>query len=220
MIYGLIPVGGMSRRLGIPFPKELLPLTGYDSYYPVCRLTVDNMISAGCDKIYFVHGTEYKPQIQQYFSNSFFVHINNNKSRQADVFSAFLENVSFGDADILLYGLPDTHYNQNLFLEMKDASGLVCGMYEPPHDSVVGRLNNLTGKFVKTEKTPAVSEHCWGVLKLDAMALNSFDVCLKSNLEYEVEELVNQIDFTLVYGESICDLGTWKSINKYWRKNQ
>jgi hypothetical protein len=37
-------------------------------------------------------------------------------------------------------------------------------------------------------------------------------------LEYEVEELVNQVDFTLVYGERICDLGTWKSINEYWRK--
>jgi UTP-glucose-1-phosphate uridylyltransferase len=48
MIYGIVPVGGSACRLNLPYPKELLPLKGFDSYKPVRQITIENMVDAGC----------------------------------------------------------------------------------------------------------------------------------------------------------------------------
>ena len=55
MIVGLIPVGGKGTRLGLFFPKEMLPQIGFDYYNPLINLTVTNMLETGVEKIYFIH---------------------------------------------------------------------------------------------------------------------------------------------------------------------
>lgn len=215
MIYGLIPVGGKGTRLGLPFSKEMLPLKGYEDYYPVCKLTVDNMLSAGCQKIFFIHGFEYKTEIINLFNQENFVHIKNLSERQSEVFSSFYNSVVLKDNDIFLYGLPDSFYKKNLFPQIKNIDGLVCGMYKTDDDCKVGRLNIITNKFVKSIKEEDLTDYCWGVLKFDLSCLKIFNEFIKKS-NFEAEELLNENNFKVVYGDEYFDLGTWKSLNKYW----
>jgi glucose-1-phosphate thymidylyltransferase len=53
-IIGLIPAAGRGVRLGLAFPKELYPVPGYDSYMPVSRLVVENIVAVGVKHIVFV----------------------------------------------------------------------------------------------------------------------------------------------------------------------
>jgi glucose-1-phosphate thymidylyltransferase len=216
MIYGLIPVGGYGTRLGLPFAKELIPLKGFDKYYPVSRLTVDNMLTAGCEKIFFIHGQEYKLEIKNLFKEEIFFHIKNLGQRQSEVFSSFYNSIAPKKDDIYLYGLPDTYYKHNLFFELLKLDGLGCGMYKVSDTAKVGRLNFETGKFVKSIKKEKLSEHCWGVLKLDYDSLKTFNNFINKEKAFEAEELINQNSFKVVYGDDYYDLGTWDSLNKYW----
>ena len=188
MIYGLIPVGGKGTRLGLPFSKEMLPLKGYEDYYPVCKLTVDNMLSAGCQKIFFIHGFEYKTEIINLFNQENFVHIKNLSERQSEVFSSFYNSVVLKDNDIFLYGLPDSFYKKNLFPQIKNIDGLVCGMYKIDDDCKVGRLNIITNKFVKSVKEEDLTDYCWGVLKFDLSCLKIFN-----------EEVLRELNNNLIY---------------------
>lgn len=216
MIYGIVPVGGHGLRLGLPFAKEMLPLKGYNQYYPVCKYTVDNMLEAGCDKIYFIHGTTEKQVIKDYFNGDRFVHIQNLGLRQSEVFSAFYNNIDPTDKDIYLYGLPDTYYVKNLFVDMLSENGLVCGMYRVDSNAKVGRIDRQTGKFVKSILIDELGEHCWGVLKMDCASLSGINDLLNNHHTYEAEEILNCLSFKLIYGGDYFDLGTWESINKYW----
>jgi hypothetical protein len=216
MIYGLIPVGGFGTRLGLPFAKELMPLKGYPNYYPVCKLTVDNMIDAGCEKIFFIHGKDFKKEILDYFSDNIFFHIKNLGDRQVEVFSSFYKNIRVEHNDIFFYGLPDTYYKKNLFTELKSLNGLGCGMFKVSDSAKVGRLNKKTNKFEKSQKNEDLSEYCWGVLKLDSSSIHSFVQNILKEEFFEAEEIINQLNFNVIYGDEYFDLGTWDSLNKYW----
>lgn len=216
MIYGLIPVGGYGSRLNLPFPKEMLPLKNYNFYYPVCKLTVDNMISAGCEKIFFIHGKEYKKEIVSFFNDKCYSHIKNLSPRQSEVFSSFYKSVSLNKDDIFYYGLPDTYYKKNLFLELKKIDGLACGMFAVDNNSVVGRLNTSINKFEKSVKKDNLTKYCWGVLKFDLQTLQIFNKTIEEKKNSEAEELINENEFKVVYGDEYYDLGTWDSLNKYW----
>ncbi len=216
MIYGLVPVGGVGSRLGLPFHKELLPLKGYDKYYPVCKLTVDNMLQAGAEKIIFIHGKEYKNEIKNIFNSDTYIHLNNYSSRQSEVFSVVYKSLMFSNNDVMYYGLPDSYYTKNLFLEMKEKQGLVCGVFNTDNDSYVGRINYSTKKFIKNKKMNDNSNFCWGVLKFDFDILKKFNIFIDQNLNSEAEEMINCVDFSLVFGEAYYDLGTWQSLNNYW----
>lgn len=216
MIYGLVPVGGVGSRLNLPFHKELLPLKGYNSYYPVCKLTVDNMLFAGAEKIIFIHGSNKKKEIVELFNNKNFLHLNNNSKRQSEVFSVFFNNVPLNENDVILYGLPDSYYNINLFPKMLNNSGLVCGMYKCSSYSNVGRIDIKTNKFIKSQKNAYLSEFCWGVLKFDYNSIKNFNYYINKDINLEAEELLNFNNFSLLYGDLYYDLGTWDSINSYW----
>lgn len=216
MIYGIVPVGGLGTRLGLPFPKEMIPLKGYDYFYPVCKLTVDNMLSAGCTKIYFIHGQYYKPEIVKYFDGNIYSHVNNRSPRQSEVFSSFYNSIEPQKNDIFYYGLPDTYYKDNLFNKLKEKDGLVCGMYKVDDNAKVGRVNLKTNKFEKSIKQQNLTDFCWGVLKFDYFTLQNFNDAIIKNCNFESEDLLNIQDFQLVYGDYYYDLGTWECLNKYW----
>ena len=142
MIFGLIPAGGKANRLNMSFCKELLPLKGYNYYRPVIDLTVQNMLYAECQKICFVHGRNYKNSIKKIYSNDCkFTHIRNFSSEQIRVILAFHNSINYADDDEILYGLPDTFYNKNLFPNLLQEKGLVCGIYTVDDNSIVGRLD-------------------------------------------------------------------------------
>jgi len=216
MIYGIVPVGGAGVRLGLPFPKELFPLKGKDRYYPVCQHTIDNMLFAGCEKIVFVHGKTYKKHITDMYQGEMFVHVNNMGERQSEIFSYFLRSIHVKAGDTFLYGLPDSWYTENLFPEMLTIKGIVCGMFTSGDESTVDRLD-MSRKFVKCKrKDESVSIECWGVLKFDHEDIVKF-VDIIENSDFEVAAVLNKFNFQLCYGSHYFDLGTWNSMNEYWR---
>jgi choline kinase len=217
MMYGIVPVGGKGTRLGLSFSKELFPLKGYDYYYPVCKYTVDNMIEAGCEKIYFIHGKEFKTEILELFYSKNYYHIKNYSDRQSDIFNSFFTNINPEKDDIYLYGLPDSYYEINLFNTIRDIDGLVCGMFKVDDNSKVGRLDTK-GKFVKSIKDDNNSDKCWGLLKMNFEVLSKLSSMLveSTDVQLEVEIFLNKFDFKTVDGGKYWDLGTWKIINNYW----
>jgi hypothetical protein len=220
MIFGIIPVGGVGSRLGMAFPKELLPLKGYNSYYPVSRLTVDNMIDAGCEKIYFIHGKNFKDQIREYYKSENFFHIKNMSPDFSMSINAFLENVKIKQNDIVLFGLPDSYYSGNLFLKLVKKDGLCCGMFQTLDEIKVDRLNNDNKFDVKCEKTVNNKNLFWGVLKFDFDSINKYLSILNETGEKEIGNIINKINFSYIVGEKYIDLGTWQSLNKYWCYNE
>lgn len=220
MIYGIIPVGGVGSRLALPFPKELLPLKGYNYYYPVCKMTVDKMIEAGCQQIYFIHGKDTKNEIKNYFNSQNFYHINNQSPQFSKTITCFMENVKLDKEDIILYGLPDSYYDGNLFPKLLTAYGAVCGLFVTNPYSKVDRINVDTGLLdVKSEKTINNSDLFWGVLKFDYNSMLLYKQILENTEESELGNVLNKISFkTVTENKNYIDLGTWPSLNEYWSK--
>lgn len=214
MIYGIVPVGGTGSRLNLPFPKELLPLKGHDFYFPVCHHTVNNLVEAGCEKIVFVHGIDYKKEIVSLYSGDDHIHVLNPGRRQSEIFTSFYDSIKKSESDIYLYGLPDSWYTGNLFLEMKNRPGTVCGMFEAEDNMKVDRLNQ-ENKFVKSVKTPGLSSQCWGVLKFGSLEMKEFSQVIRET-DFEVADSLNRLSLDFVFGKKYFDLGTWDSLNKYW----
>jgi hypothetical protein len=224
MIYGIIPVGGQGTRLNLAFDKELFPLKGYDYYRPVIQHTVDNMISAGVERIYFIHGKEYKQDIVDRFNywkgetdKVGYFHILN-QGNQANIFNSFHKAIVPKEDDIYLYGLPDSYYKINPFDITKN--GLQISMMQVDNDAKVGRINIKTSLFDKDIKKELTTDHCWTTLQFDYSHFNAFIKELNINTSVEVESVLNQLNFNLNYYDCLYyDLGTWKSINEYWNKN-
>lgn len=218
MIYGVIPVGGKGTRLGLPYPKELLPLKNFDFYYPVCKLTVDNMISSGCEKIYFIHGSETKEDIKKYFNENIYFHINNNSEMFSKTITCFIESVVLKENDIVLYGLPDSFYKENLFSDLLNLNGIGCGLFKTNDLSKVDRINNKTKLFdIKSPKNKYNSKLFWGVIKFDFNSLKKYKEILYNTNDSEVGSILNKIGFnTVTKNNKYLDLGTWTSLNEYW----
>lgn len=219
MIYGIVPVGGKGTRLGLPFPKELLPLKGHDFYYPVCKFTIDNMIAAGCDKIYLIHGAETKELLKNYFNDEVYEHINNHSPLFSKTITCFEESVDIKEGDKILYGLPDSHYDGNPFIDLCSEPGLSCGLFRTVDDSRVDRILKKENKFdVKNVKTEDNLNLFWGVLKFDRDTILKYCEIQRQTGEPEVGNIVNQIPFTTVEAGDYIDLGTWSSLNIYWER--
>lgn len=217
MIYGIVPVGGKGLRLNIPFDKEMMPIIGHDKYYPICQFTVDKLVDAGCEIIYFIHGNEYKNSILERFDDSKFIHIKNTDKRQSEIFLRFYDNVDIKENDIFLYGLPDSIYDDtNPFSSIKHKNGLVCGMFEVSDELNVGRIDKNSNTFIKSIWSEYLTKHCWGIIKLDKNSLEKLVESLKNNPSFEMEEILNTIDCKTEYFGKYWDLGTWKSLDEYY----
>lgn len=206
MIYGCIPVGGKGTRLGLPFSKEMLPLVGYDHYKPVIEHTTSNMINANCDKIVFVHGEQYKTDIVKYFDNENYLHILQQKS------SPFVINdfLKFFNEGIMLYGLPDTVYYGNPFIESLNYNGNIACIFETNDQELkVDRLNNDHKFDIKSIKLDTNSNKFWGAAKLE---IKTLPLDFVGN---EVGDFLNYIGVDYTYNSFYEDLGTWKGYKSY-----
>jgi hypothetical protein len=222
MIYGLIPVGGKGLRLGLPYSKEMLPQKNFDHFNPICNHIVEKMELAGAEKIYFVHGSEFKRDIKDFFIESKYVHILQDNLGFANVIFDFYNEISknLQDKDKIIFGLPDSIFDDNPFVDMINKKGIVCGMFKTNKNSKVDRLDISKNLFqIKVCKNEKNQDKFWGVLKFDGLDIKkmiSENVFEKNS---EIGEILNLYYFDFVDCEHYLDLGTWQNYNRYLTDN-
>lgn len=206
MIYGCIPVGGNGSRLGLPFSKEMLPLIGFDFYKPISMHVVEKMKLAGCQTIFFVHGTEYKKDILNFYSDSSFVHLTQ-RENSPFVLNDILKILNSGT---LLYGLPDTVFEGNPFIESIKIQGNVsCIFYTNNNNLKVDRINNNNKFDIKSAKTKKNKNLFWGAVKFEIKSM------LLNYNGNEVGEYLNLLNTSYLNCGKYMDIGTWKGYQTY-----
>jgi len=225
-VYGLIPCGGKGTRLGLPFPKEMLPQKGYEYYNPLINHTVEKMITAGATYIYFVHGTEFKQEIVDYYHQPHFIHIKQTTPGFARVLIDFYNNVLLNEEDQVLFGLPDSVYEGNPFISMVQRKGLICGLFitDNPETKVDRLTVDAMGFQIKSPKRIDNQDWFWGVLKFDGKTFFDLSQVLEfgawSSSKYnEIGQILNRMPHTLIKNGSYNDLGTWIDYNSYLSDN-
>lgn len=219
MIYGLIPIGGKGTRLGLPYSKEMLPQKNYDIYNPVVNHLVEKMLLAGAGCIVFVHGLDYKEDVREYFNEEKYVHILQNELGFANVLKDFFNQIETNDEDKVLFGLPDSVFNANPFVEMLHHDGIVAGCFTTSPYTKVDRLRiNEAGTYVfqvKVSKNESNQDYFWGVIKFDILNILRMieDDAFKNTSE--IGTLLNQYGFKTIKGDKYLDLGTWEGYNRY-----
>lgn len=220
MIYGLIPIGGQGTRLGLPFSKEMLPQKNYGFYNPVSNHLVQKMLFAGAEKIFFIHGKNTKQDVSEFYSDAQkFVHIEQKELGFAQILRDFYLNSNINDKDQCLFGLPDSIFDGNPFMEMLGNSGICAGLFTTSNSTRVDRLTLCGNRFeVKSAKTENNSERFWGIIKFDGRNLRKFheeDVFSKTK---EIGDILNIYGFNKSHGNNYIDIGTWENYNKYISK--
>lgn len=216
MIYGLIPIGGQGLRLGLPYSKEMLPQKNYDFYNPIVNHLVEKMSLAGAGRIVFVHGNELKQDVCKYFSSNKYLHLKQTIPGFATVIKDFYHNVELHNSDKILFGLPDSVFDKNPYVEMLLYPGIVCGLFSTTDNSKVDRLDMQGCNFqVKIEKNDSNQNLFWGILKFD-----HGDICQMINKEdfsstTEIGDILNRYPKKFVIGKKYLDLGTWQNYNRY-----
>ena len=220
MIIGLIPVGGKGVRLGLPYSKEMLPQKSYDFYNPVINHLVEKMELAGAEQIVFVHGLEYKEDIVNHFDDDSFgdfpkyVHIRQSSVGFANVISDFWNQVETHDGDKVIFGLPDSVFNVNPFVEMINEPGIVAGLFTTEPNTKVDRLRGELFE-IKAPKTEFNSDWFWGVLKFDIENITKMVEDEIFDNVSEIGDILNYYGFKTINGDKYLDLGTWSGYNKY-----
>lgn len=221
MIYGVIPIGGKGTRLGLPFSKEMLPRKGLDKYSPLVEELVMKMREAGAKTIVFIHGREYKQDVCDYFCqtgepDSVYIHITQSSPSFAGCLLDFYRQVATKSTDDVLFGLPDSTFVGNPFVEMLKHPGICCGLFTTGEFARVDRF--LDEKFhVKTDKAQCNSEWFWGVLKFDVRNISEWMERKAFETHTEIGDILNLAKWkTIICVQEYLDLGTWYNLNLYW----
>lgn len=217
MIYGLIPVGGKGTRLSLPYSKEMLPQKSFDFFNPVINHLVEKMEIVGASKIFFIHGSQIKEDIQNYFNDERYVHVTQTQLGFATVLVDFVNSCKeLQPNDRVLFGLPDTVFDLNPFVEMLLYPGIVCGLFRTDMYTKVDRLNKDKTAFqVKVPKDDTNLDQFWGLLKFDGRDLQKIANIVDFQKITEIGHIINMFPNTHVYGKNYIDLGTWENYNKY-----
>lgn len=221
MIYGVIPIGGKGTRLGLPFSKEMLPQKGFSFYNPILDHMVSKMIQAGAETIYFIHGKLPKNDVYNHYAPTTkqFVHITQDSPSFAESLKDFYDAAKPQDDDKILFGLPDSIFEGNLFLNVLSQDGLVAGLFTTLDSTKVDRLGAYEKKFhVKTEKTDDTTEWFWGVLKFTGENIKEMIEDGMFKQYTEIGSIINHYPIKFVWGGNYIDLGTWENLNAYWKQ--
>jgi hypothetical protein len=216
MIVGVVPIGGLGTRLGLTFSKEMLPQKDTSLYNPISNHLVNKMLEAGAEKIIFIHGDDFKIDVTSFYTTNEHKHYKQSKTGFANVlYEAYkIENIKKND--IVLFGMPDTIFEDNLYIQMVKESGVVAGLFVTDSESKVDRLDKAGQKFhVKTELDMNTTENFWGILKFDGQNISDAIEQGLFDMYSEVGPIVNSFKFTTVQGGKYIDLGTWKNYNRY-----
>jgi glucose-1-phosphate thymidylyltransferase len=215
-IYGLIPIGGKGLRLSVPFSKEMIPQKNFDYYNPIVNHIVEKMELSGAQKIIFVHGLEFKKDVKEFFNKNSYIHIIQNEPNFAKVFLDFYKKIHPKDNDIILFGLPDSIFDKNPFIEMINYPGIICGLFATNNQSKVDRLNKKGNSFqIKTIKNNKNQDWFWGILKFDGINIKNMIEQKIFDQYNEIGSILNLYKKHMIYGEKYLDLGTWSNYNRY-----
>ena len=221
MIYGLVPIGGKGTRLGLSFSKEMLPQKGFLYFNPVSNHLVTTMRNAGAERIIFIHGFEFKKDVKKFYSEPCHVHFLQKTEGFANVLKEFLMNIDLQNQDIVLFGMPDTVFRGNPFLEMLKHRGITCALFRSNDESKVDRLYVNRRKFaVKQPKNSAFEDRFWGLLKFDGADMIRIEEKGHFSKYTEIGNILNQNEFTCIDAEEYLDLGTWDNYNYYLQNYQ
>jgi glucose-1-phosphate thymidylyltransferase len=216
MIYGLIPIGGGGTRMSLPYSKEMLPQKNFDYFNPVANHTVEKMKAAGATTLVFVHGLEFKQDVKKYFDSKDYLHINQEKLGSASAICDFYNQIKPNDHDVILFGLPDSVSNKNLFTEMINKPNIVCGLFRTNNQTKVDRLNTSGELFqVKSAKHNTNQDWFWGVVKFDGRNIRQMINDSVFDQYSDLGNILNLYSKTMVYGDGYLDLGTWSNYNQY-----
>lgn len=217
MIYGLIPVGGKGTRLSLPFSKEMLPQKNFDFFNPVINHLVEKMEIVGASKIFFVHGHQIKQDIVDYFNDPRYVHVTQTQLGFATVLLDFVGACTeLQPDDKVLFGLPDSVFDLNPFVEMLLYPGIVCGLFKTDQYTKVDRLNKDKTAFqVKVPKDDTNLDRFWGLLKFDGRDIQKIANIVDFKKMTEIGHIINMFPNRHVNGQNYIDLGTWENYNKY-----
>ena len=220
MTYGLVPVGGKGLRLSLPFSKEMLPQKNYDYYNPLINHVIEKMLLAGVEKVYFIHGDEFKKDLKDFYKENKYIHILQKTTGFANVIQDFYEAAKPEDKDKVLFGLPDSIFNKNPFVRLLNKGGIVCGLFETEDCTKVDRLGLDKEHFqVKAEKNDSNLNLFWGVLKFDGKNIREIIDDGGLDKTSEVGEILNMYPKSFIECGEYLDLGTWENFNKYLNSN-
>lgn len=221
MIYGLIPVGGKGTRLGLPFSKEMLPQKGFDYYNPIINHVVEKMKLAGAQQIVFVHGYDFKQDVLRHFNGFEHLHVLQQKLGFANVIRDLYTTQDLQDEDKVLFGLPDSVFDKNPYVEMLEKSGIVCGLFKTNNYSKVDRLDVIheNAFHVKSAKGLNAGDWFWGILKFDGTNIKKMIEDKAFDRHTEIGHILNMYDMNFIHGERYLDLGTWINYNRYLSDN-
>lgn len=216
-IYGLLSVGGLGCRLGLPFPKEMLPQAGCSSYNPIVNFSVKNMELAGADEIVFVHGSKTKDEIVNYFNTQKYRHITQEIRSPVLVFRDFVSHITLNDNDIVFYGLADSVYDSNPFVKMLNYPGIVCGLFTGSPEQKLDRLLKDKQKFdIKSPKNTNNLDWFWGVIKFNGSDVKEIAQIKDVQEMKDVGDILNHFDKkSFLYFKNYIDIGTWEGYNRY-----
>ena len=194
----------------------MLPQKNFNYFNPVVNHVVSKMQSAGAEKIVFVHGLEFKEDVKQYFNGPQHVHILQQKLGVATILLDFHKQLNPKSKDTVLFGLPDTVFDGNIFVDMVTIPGIVCGLFTTNDQSRVDRLSTDGKTFqTKTEKNCNNQNLFWGVLKFDAADIGTIITQSVFDQHAELGNVLNQYKKSMICGGAYLDLGTWKNYNQY-----
>lgn len=232
-IIGVLPVGGNAVRLGLPasLSKPMLPQARKDKYIPVICHSIEKMKKAGATEIYLIHAKgEYRNDIVEYFNESGYHHLQQRKDNFAN---SLLTSISFyydGQEDgttRILFGLPDTVYNDNPYLDLVEDNGVSIALFKADDELKVDRLRtgswavDESGFDVKSSKKDNNSQFFWGCFALDSQDLTDMINNNKIRNLSEIGEVLNRVDGKkYYYYNNYLDLGIWSNMNKYWSENK
>jgi dTDP-glucose pyrophosphorylase len=216
MIYGLIPIGGAGTRLGLPYSKEMLPQKNFDYFNPLVNHIVEKMKFAGAEKICFVHGKDFKKDVTEFFDEQNHIHILQEELGFANVILDFCKKIKIEDSDKVIFGLPDSLFEGNPFIDLIDKKGIVTGLFVTNALTKVDRLEKSKNNFqIKVPKTENNLDLFWGVLKFDGSDLKKMIEDRVFSFHTEIGDILNLYEKTHVICTSYLDLGTWNNYNKY-----
>ena len=153
-------------------------------------------------------------------------HIKQTTPGFAKVLIDFYSNLVLEEDDQILFGLPDSIYEGNPFIGMRQRKGLVCGLFitDNPETKVDRLTIDTMGFQIKSPKRIDNQDWFWGVLKFDGKTLHDLYQVLEfgawdSSKYNEIGQLLNRMPHTLIKNGSYTDLGTWVDYNKYLSDN-
>ncbi len=222
-IIGVLPVGGNAVRLGLPsgLSKSMLPQAGKDTYIPVICHTIQKMQEAGATEIYFVHAKDdYKKDIVEWFNEDGYWHIQQRKDNFANTLLNSIHHYLDKNQDYrILYGLPDTIFNGNPYVELVQEKGISAALFESEDLLKVDRLIKQDGREVfdvKSIKKDSNSKWFWGCFALDSTDLSVMITDNEVNLDTEIGSILSRYRKNLYFYGKYLDLGIWENMNKYW----